>query len=156
LVGLIYKTQSIVNSPMANFLWLVRSSAHDLSNMAWPFPGLACRAVLAAQCWARQLNASSSATTDHPHATLAMATVGYPLPFVCGAPPLGSDIYTFPPIVSGPLVANRTDFISPQSILTVCVALALTAMVFLLAPGDPAGPRIKATQQNSSAQKWSE
>ena len=153
---LIYKTQSIVNFAHGEFLMAGAFIGFTTyQTLAWPFPVSLVVAVLgSAMLGAAVERIVVRPLTDHPHATLAMATVGVSVAIRGAARlPFGSDIYTFPPIVSGPLVAIGPILISPQSILTVCVALALTAMVFLLLRVTRLGREIKATQQNSIGAK---
>ena len=85
----------------------------------------------------------------HPHVTLAMATVGISFAMKGAARiPFGADIYTFPSIFGNAPIKIGPLLITPQSLVTVGVAVVLTILLFILLQRTSIGRQMRATQQN--------
>jgi branched-chain amino acid transport system permease protein len=148
---LIYKTQSIVNFAHGEFLMAGAFIGFTTyQTLAWPFPVAMAVAILgSALLGAAVERVVVRQLADHPHATLAMATVGVSVAIRGAARiPFGGDIYTFPPIIAGAPISIGPLLISPQSFLTIGTVIILTVVVFMLLRYTRLGREIRATQQN--------
>jgi len=88
--------------------------------------------------------------SDQHHITLAMVTVGLSFALKGAARiPFGQDIYTFPPLFKDtPPIIVGTAVISPQSLVTIGVAVLLAAAMFVFFRSTTMGKQMRATQQN--------
>lgn len=83
------------------------------------------------------------------HVAIVMSTVGISVAFKGVARfYFGGDIHTFPPIFTGSPYAVGPVLISPQSIVVVLTAVALTTILFLVLRSTRMGREMTATQQN--------
>jgi branched-chain amino acid transport system permease protein len=67
--------------------------------------------------------------------------------------PFGGDVYTFPPALGGAPIQVGDAIISPQSALTIAVAVSLTIGLFLFFRFTTLGKQMRATQQNVTGAK---
>jgi branched-chain amino acid transport system permease protein len=149
---LIYKTQGVVNFAHGEVLMVgafIGYTAFVLLHLAYPIAfalAILVGGVLGAVI---ERTAFRSVIQQH-HATLAMIAVGLSVLLKGVARiPFGGDVYTFPPafgtadpITLGPVL------VSPQSALTIAVALLLTICLFVFFGFTTLGKQMRATQQN--------
>lgn len=149
---LIYKVQDLVNFAQGEVYmagafvgFMAYQDAH------WPYPVSLIAAVLAGAVLGIIVErAVIRPIAWHPHATLAMATVGVSVALRGAARlPFGADIYAFPPLLAGPPITLGPILITRQSAATLLIALSLTAAIFVLLQFTRAGRQIRATQQNA-------
>jgi branched-chain amino acid transport system permease protein len=84
-----------------------------------------------------------------PHITLAMLTVGLAI-FLRGLArlPFGSDIYAFPPVFGAQPLNFGGMIITPQALINIFAALALSGLFFFVFRFTSLGRQMRATQQN--------
>jgi branched-chain amino acid transport system permease protein len=148
---LIYQTQSIVNFAHGELLMAGAFVGYvAFQPMSWPFPVALVLAVLSSTLLGAAIErVVVRPLVNHPHATLAMATVGVSVAIRGAARlPFGSDILTFPPIVSAAPIFIGSLVFSAQSVLTIVLAVSISVAVFLLIWKTRLGREIRATQQN--------
>lgn len=148
---LIYKTQSIVNFAHGELLMAGAFVGYfAFQPLAWPFPVALALAILSSTLLGIVVErAVIRPLALHPHATLAMATVGTSVAIRGAARiPFGSDILTFPPILSTAPIWGGSLMVSAQSLFTIAFSILLAAAVFFLVWKTRLGREIRATQQN--------
>jgi branched-chain amino acid transport system permease protein len=149
---LIYKTQDVVNWAHGEILMVgafVGYSVYQL--LGWPYPvALVAAIVLCGVLGAVIERVAFRRLVSEHHITLAMVTVGLSFTLRGAARiPFGGDIYTFPPLFKdAPPIIVGTAVISPQSLVTIGVALVLTLLLFFLFRSTTMGKQMRATQQN--------
>ncbi len=149
---LIYKTQDVVNFAHGEILMVgafIGFTAFDRLGLPYPL-AFAIAVLLGGVLGAVIERTAFRRLANEHHITLAMVTVGLSF-FLKGAVrlPFGGDIYTFPPVfgAAGPLRFGAA-IIAPQNLLTIGVALGLTAALFLFFGFTSLGKQMRATQQN--------
>jgi branched-chain amino acid transport system permease protein len=148
---LIYQTQSIVNFAHGELLMAGAFVGYvAFEPMSWPFPIALLLAVLSSTILGAMIErVVIRPLARQPHATLAMATVGVSVAIRGAARiPFGSDILTFPPILSAAPIFIGPLLISAQTLLTIGLAVAISVAIFLLIWKTRLGREIRATQQN--------
>jgi len=148
---LIYKTQDVINFGQGEILMVggfVGYSVLEYTHAPYPLALLAAIVAGGVLGAAIELTALRRVAEQH-HITLAMVTVGCSV-LIKGIArlPFGSDIYTFPAVVSSAPVSIAGAEMSPQSLITVAVALVVALLLFLFFRLTPAGKQMQATQQN--------
>jgi len=149
---LIYKTQDVVNFAHGEVLMIGAFVGFTVfQTFGWAYPVAIVGAILACGFLGAVIERLAfRPLADQHHITLAMVTVG--LSFALkGAARLrfGADIYTFPPIFgsTAPIIVG-TAVITPQSLVTIGVALLLTLLLFVFFKSTSMGKQMRATQQN--------
>jgi len=86
----------------------------------------------------------------HHHITLAMVTVGLSFAFKgIARVPFGADLYTFPPLFpDAKPIQIGSAIVTLQNLVTIVVAVALTALLFMFFKATTLGKQMRATQQN--------
>lgn len=154
---LIYKTQDVVNFAHGEVLMIgafVGFTAYQI--LGWQYPvAMLAAIVVCGVLGAVTERIAFRRIAHHHHITLAMVTVGLSFAFKGLARiPFGRDIYTFPPILGDvpPLIIG-TAVISPQSLITIGVAVLLTILLFFVFRVTTIGKQMRATQQNLTGAK---
>jgi branched-chain amino acid transport system permease protein len=149
---LIYKTQGVVNFAHGEILMVGAFIGYTaFVRMKFPYPLAFVIAILIGGLLGALIERTAFRRVAHyHHATLAMIAVGLSV-ILKGAArlPFGGDVYTFPPAFgsAGPIPIGPA-LVSPQSALTVGVALGLTACLFLFFRFTTIGKQMRAAQQN--------
>jgi branched-chain amino acid transport system permease protein len=149
---LIYKTQDVVNFAHGEVLMIgafAGYTAYQIIGLPYPL------AFFAAVVFCGLLGAVTERLCFRPlahqhHITLAMVTVGLSVAFKgLARVPFGADLYTFPPLFqdAAPIVLG-TAVITPQALVTIGVAVVLTALLFVFFRATTLGKQMRATQQN--------
>ena len=148
---LIYKTQGIVNFAHGEILMLGGFFGYT-GFVILKLPYLVaffCAVMLGGALGALIEFTTFRRMRSRHHATLAMVTVGLSVMFKGVARiPFGGDVYTFPPAFGSDPIQVGSALISPQSALTIGVALALALAMFLFFRFTTLGWQMRATQQN--------
>lgn len=148
---LVYKTQDVINF------------AHGEVFMAGAFAGYISLRWVGLPYWAACLSAVLAVAllgaviervairriAERPHMTLAMMTVGLSFTLKGAARiPFGSDVYTLPAIFDQAPIRIGGLAITPQSLVTIGVALVLMLVLFVFFAKSTIGKQMRATQQN--------
>ena len=149
---LIYKTQDVVNFAHGEILMVGAFIGYTVAQMFhWPYPVALIVSVLLCGVLGAVIERTAFRRLAHEHhITLAMVTVGLSFTLKGLARlPFGADIYTFPPLFkdTAPIVLGSA-VISPQSLVTIGVAIALTLLLFFFFRSTTMGKQMRATQQN--------
>jgi branched-chain amino acid transport system permease protein len=119
--------------------------------LGWSYPLALIAAVLLCGVLGALIERVAFRRLAHEHhITLAMVTVGLSFTLKGAARlPFGGDIYTFPPLFRDtPPIVVGTAVISPQSLVTISVAVALTLLLWFFFRSTTMGKQMRATQQN--------
>jgi branched-chain amino acid transport system permease protein len=149
---LIYKTQDVVNWAHGEILMVGAFVGYTVYQiLGWSYPLALVVAIVASGALGALIErgAFRRLAAEH-HITLAMVTVGLSFTLRGAARiPFGGDIYTFPPMFKdAPPIVIGTAVISPQSLVTIAVAVVLTLLLFFLFRSTTMGKQMRATQQN--------
>lgn len=154
---LIYKTQDVVNFAHGEILMVGAFVGYAIFHMAgWPYPTALVIAILACGVLGAAIERIAFRRIAHlHHITLAMVTVGLSIALKGAARiPFGSDIYTFPPLFGKmPPIVFGSVVISPQSLVTIGVAILLALLLFVFFRSTTMGKQMRATQQNLTGAK---
>ncbi len=155
---LIYKTQDVVNFAHGEILMVGAFIGYTIAeSFHWPYPLALVAAVLLCGVLGAVIERVAFRRLAHEHhITLAMVTVG--LSFTLkglARVPFGADIYTFPPAFRdmAPIIVG-TAVISPQSLLTIGVAVVLALLLWVFFRSTTMGKQMRATQQNLMGAKF--
>lgn len=149
---LVYKTQDVVQFGHGEVLMIGAFIGYSLLNyLGLPYPVAMLAAVLACGIMGYVLErVAFRPIAHHHHITLAMVTVGlsFALKGIARIP-FGADIYTFPRLFPDtPTIVWGKLIVTPQHLVTMAVALALTVGLFLFFRSTTLGKQMRATQQN--------
>ena len=149
---LIYKTQDVVNFAHGEVLMIGAFIGYIVFQLlGWSYPIALVIAVIACGVLGALIERIAfRPLSDQHHITLAMVTVGLSFALKGAARiPFGQDIYTFPPLFKDtPPIIVGTAVISPQSLVTIGVAVLLAAAMFVFFRSTTMGKQMRATQQN--------
>ena len=149
---LIYKTQDVVNFAHGEVLMVGAFIGYTVFQiLGWSYPLALIVAILLCGAMGALIERLAFRRLAHEHhITLAMVTVGLSFTLKGGARlPFGGDIYTFPPLFKDtPPIIIGTAVISPQSLVTIGVAVLLTLLLFFFFRSTTMGKQMRATQQN--------
>ena len=149
---LIYKTQDVVNFAHGEILMVGAFIGYTIFQiLGWSYPLALIAAVLLCGVLGALIERVAFRRLAHEHhITLAMVTVGLSFTLKGAARlPFGGDIYTFPPLFRDtPPIVVGTAVISPQSLVTISVAVALTLLLWFFFRSTTMGKQMRATQQN--------
>jgi branched-chain amino acid transport system permease protein len=149
---LIYKTQDVVQFAHGEVLMIGAFVGYTLVRIVEvPYPLAMLGAIIACGMMGAVLERIAfRPIAHHHHITLAMVTVGLSFALKGLARlPFGMDIYTFPrlfPDVSTIVIGKL--IVTPQNLVTLGVALALTVTLFVFFRSTTMGKQMRATQQN--------
>lgn len=148
---LIYKTQDVINFAQGEILMtggFVGYAVLQYTHAPYPLALLAAVVAGGVLGLAIERTALRRVAEQH-HITLAMVTVGFSV-LIKGLArvPFGSDIYTFPSALGNVPVAIAGAQMSPQSLITIALALVVALLLFLFFRLTTAGKQMQATQQN--------
>ncbi|MGE0314292.1 MAG: branched-chain amino acid ABC transporter permease [Lautropia sp.] len=155
---LIYKTQDVVNFAHGEILMVGAFFGYTIAQiLGWPYPIALVTAVLLCGVLGAVIERVAFRRLAHEHhITLAMVTVGlsFSLKGVARVP-FGEDIYTFPPMFkdASPIVVGSA-VISPQSLLIIGVAIAMSLLLYFFFRLTTIGKQMRATQQNLMGAKY--
>lgn len=149
---LIYKTQDVVNFAHGEILMVGAFIGYTVFQiLGWSYPlALLVSVVLCGLLGAVIERLAFRKLAFEHHITLAMVTVGLSFALKGAARlPFGADIYTFPPMFrdAQPIVVG-TAVISPQSLVSIAVAIVLTLLMYFFFRATTMGKQMRATQQN--------
>ncbi|MSP66567.1 MAG: branched-chain amino acid ABC transporter permease [Alphaproteobacteria bacterium] len=148
---LVYKTQDVINFAHGEVLATGAFLGYTLYKVVGlPYPIAFVVAILLGGLLGGLIERIAfRPIAHHPHITLAMVTVG--LSFALKGAlriPYGRDIYVFPPLMGHTPIMVGATAISPQSIVTIVVALMLAGALFAFFAYTTMGKQMRATQQN--------
>jgi branched-chain amino acid transport system permease protein len=148
---LIYKTQDVINFGQGEFLMVGGFIGYAvLAFTPLPYPLALLAAILAGGLLGAFIERTAlRRVAEEHHITLAMVTVGFSV-LIKGLArvPFGSDIYTFPVVIDAAPVSIAGAQMSPQSLITIGLALMVALLLYLFFRLTSAGKQMQATQQN--------
>ena len=154
---LIYKTQDLVNFAHGEILMVGAFMGYTIFQiLGWPYPLALIAAVFLCGVMGALIERVAFRRLAHEHhITLVMVTVGLSFTLRGAARlPFGADIYTFPPLFKDTgLIVLGSVAISPQSLVTIGIALLLTLLLFFFFRSTTMGKQMRATQQNQLGAK---
>lgn len=148
---LIYKTQDLVNFAFGEiFMFGAFSGYIALKILHLPYWLAFAIAIVSLGLFGAFIERVAFRRVAHmPHLTLAMVTVGLSFAMKGAARiPFGSDIYTVPPIFPDEPIRVGGVIVTPQSLATIAVAVAMTVAFFVFFSRSRLGKQMRATQQN--------